>query len=56
MHKPCVSLIWFEVYLQMYNTCVLVVFQSQEINEGMRARARGEMPEEPRASVLDKVQ
>ncbi|AES82609.2 5'-3' exoribonuclease 4 isoform X2 [Medicago truncatula] len=29
--------------------------QSQEFNEGMRARARGEMPEEPRASVVDKV-
>ncbi|CAK8544737.1 unnamed protein product [Lathyrus sativus] len=29
--------------------------QAQEINEGMRARARGEMPEEPRASAVDKV-
>ncbi|XP_045796498.1 5'-3' exoribonuclease 4-like isoform X2 [Trifolium pratense] len=29
--------------------------QAQEINEGMRARARGEMPEEPRASLTDKV-
>ncbi|RYR02369.1 hypothetical protein Ahy_B06g081163 isoform D [Arachis hypogaea] len=29
--------------------------QASEINEEMRARARGEMPEEPRASVVDKV-
>ncbi|KAK7284276.1 hypothetical protein RJT34_19020 [Clitoria ternatea] len=29
--------------------------QAAEINEEMRARARGEMPEEPRPSVLDKV-
>ncbi|RYR52586.1 hypothetical protein Ahy_A06g027480 isoform B [Arachis hypogaea] len=28
--------------------------QASEINEEMRARARGEMPEEPRASVVDK--
>jgi len=30
-------------------------FKATEINEEMRARARGEMPEEPRASVSDKV-
>ncbi|KAG4394165.1 hypothetical protein GLYMA_03G245000v4 [Glycine max] len=29
--------------------------QATEINEEMKARARGEMPGEPRASVLDKV-
>ncbi|XP_061340496.1 5'-3' exoribonuclease 4-like isoform X2 [Gastrolobium bilobum] len=29
--------------------------QVTEINEEMKARARGEMPEEPRASVVDKV-
>ncbi|KAJ1385164.1 Zinc finger, CCHC-type, partial [Sesbania bispinosa] len=29
--------------------------QATEINEEMKARARGEMPEEPRASVMDKV-
>ncbi|XP_017436442.1 5'-3' exoribonuclease 4 isoform X1 [Vigna angularis] len=29
--------------------------QATEINEEMRARARGEMPEEPRASLSDKV-